>query len=183
MSIIATGFAAVVQNTSLTVTVKNQGYISDRYYAYNDMTARVNIKDGTDLRIMNPETHSYYITVEKGEKIIDGKTSLKFKLSGCRFANKFVIDKKDVKYAYSVVYDDRPTDFDYDESNPNMGKDPEKGCYYYIYQEGIDTCLYSYTKTIKYVDGHTETTEVYPKQEFFVGQDEYRMWTTNGYVA
>ena len=94
MSIIATGFAAVVQSTSLTVTVKNQGYVSDRYYAYNDMTARVNIKDGTDLRIMNPESHSYIITIEKGEKIIDGKTSLKFKLNGCQFVNKYSITKK-----------------------------------------------------------------------------------------
>ena len=185
MSIIATGFAAVVQNTSLTVTVKNQGYISDRYYAYNDMTARVNIKDGTDLRIMNPETHSYTITIDKGESIIDGKASLKFKLNGCRFINKYTITKNETKYEYSIVYDDRATDFAYDADNAKMGvdKDYQGGCYYEIYQDGQNTYLYSYTKTITYVDGTTTETEVYPKQEFFVGKDELRHWTKTGYGA
>ena len=189
MSIIATGFAAVVQNSSLTVTVKNQGYISDRYYAYNDMTARVNIKDGTDLRIMNPETHSYFITITKGENVIDEeKTSLKFKLSGCRFVNKFEItkitndDDNLDKYPYQVVYNDTETEFEYDPNNENMDIDREKGCYYWITQKGINTFLYSYKKTIKYVDGRKdEVVEVYPKQEFYVGQDEYRLWTTKGY--
>lgn len=185
MSIIATGFAAVVQKTSLTVTVKNQGYISDRYYAYENMTARVNIKDGTDLRIMNPETHEYVITIEKGEKIIDGKTSLKFKLNGCKFVNEYTITPNEVLLGYSTIYDDRSSDFEYDVNNPAMGVDPDYqgGCYYYIYQEGKETALYSYTKTTKYVDGTTSEIEVYPKQEFFVGQDEYRAWTKNGYSA
>ena len=184
MSIIATGFAAVVQNTSLTVTVKNQGYISDRYYAYNDMTARVNIKDGTDLRIMNPETHEYIITIEKGEKIIDGKTSLKFKLNGCKFINKYTITKNTTSLGYKVFYDETQSDFDFDINNSKMGKsDYNGGCYYEIYQEGKDTALYSYTKTTTYVDGTTSETEVYPKQEFFVGQDEYRHWTTKNYKA
>ncbi len=182
MSIIATGFAAVVQNTSLTVTVKNQGYISDRYYAYNDMTARVNIKDGTDLRIMNPESHAYVITLEKGEKIIDGKTSLKFKLNGCHFVNKFTIKKNEKFIPYQIVYDDTPSDdYDYDSSC----KDPSYmgGCYYLTYQEGINTALYSYTKIVTYVNLETSETEVYPKQEFFVGQDELRHWTQTGYKA
>ena len=203
MSIIATGFAAVVQNSSLTVTVKNQGYISDRYYAYDDMTARVNIKDGTDLRIMNPETHEYVITIQQGENIIDGKTSLKFKLSGCKFVNKYTITKKEKAIDYSIVYDERATDFDYDPNDPNMGKDTtyQGGCYYYIYQEGIDTYLYSYQKMVTYVDGTTNVLtdengnpirdeegklkypDVYPKQEFFVGQDELREWSKNGYKA
>lgn len=66
-----------------------------------------------------------------------------------------------------------------------MGVDPDYqgGCYYYTYQEGKETALYSYTKTTKYVDGTTSEIEVYPKQEFFVGQDEYRAWTKNGYSA
>ena len=185
ISIIATGFAAVVQNTSLTVTVKNQGYISDRYYAYQDMTARVNIKDGTDLRIINPETHAYIITIEKGESIIDGKTSLKFKLNGCKFINKYTITKNETSLGYSVVYDDRSSEFEYDVNNPNMGVDPtyQSGCYYEIYQEGKETVLYSYTKTTKYVDGTTTEIEVYPKQEFYVGQNELRHWTTVGYNA
>lgn len=181
MSIIATGFAAVVQATSLTVTVKNQGYISDRYYAYDDMTARVNIKDGTDLRIINPESHEFVISIKKGEKIIDGKTSLKFLLNGCRLVNKYTITKNETAIENQIIYDDRQTDFDYDATNPNMGIDTEKGCYYYIYQEGKATYLYSYTKTITYVDGTKASTEVYPKQEFFVGQDEYREWTTKDY--
>lgn len=185
MSIIATGFAAVVQNTSLTVTVKNQGYISDRYYAYQDMTARVNIKDGTDLRIINPETHAYIITIEKGESIIDGKTSLKFKLNGCKFINKYTITKNETSLGYSTIYDDRSSEFEYDVNNPNMGVDPtyQGGCYYEIYQEGKATVLYSYTKTTKYVDGTTTEIEVYPKQEFYVGQNELRHWTTAGYNA
>ena len=200
MSIIATGFAAVVQETSLTVTVKNQGYISDRYYAYNNMTARVNIKDGTDLRIMNPETHAYTITIEKGEKIIDGKTSLKFKLNGCKFVNKYTIVPNEEKIPqaephYVTVWDDRASDdWTYDPLNPNMGtSDYQGGCYYWIYQEGIPTYLYSYSKIITYVDGSTNATkdekgnitypDVYPKQEFYVGQDELRAWTTNGYSA
>lgn len=185
MSIIATGFAAVVQNTSLTVTVKNQGYVSDRYYAYNDMTARVNIKDGTDLRIMNPESHAYIITIEKGEKIIDGKTSLKFKLNGCKFINKYTITKNETLIDYSILYDERSTDFEFDINDTTMGVDAEYqgGCYYQIYQEGKETALYSFTKTTKYVDGTTSEIEVYPKQEFFVGQNELRHWTTNGYSA
>ena len=66
-----------------------------------------------------------------------------------------------------------------------MGIDPvhEGGCYYCIYQNGVATYLYRYIKTTKYVDGSTSTTEVYPKQEFFVGQDELRYWTQNGYSA
>ena len=185
MSIIATGFAAVVQNTSLTVTVKNQGYISDRYYAYNDMTARVNVKDGTDLRIMNPETHEYIITIEKGESIIDGKTSLKFKLNGCKFINKYTVVKSEKAIGYTTIYDSNQSEFEYDVNNPNMGIDEnyQGGCYYEIYQEGKETVLYSYTKTTTYVDGTTSSIEVYPKQEFFVGQDELRHWTKYGYSA
>ena len=203
MSIIATGFAAVVQNSSLTVTVKNQGYISDRYYAYDDMTARVNIKDGTDLRIMNPETHEYTINIKKGENIIDGKTSLKFILNGCKFVNKFTVVKRDVTLPYDTIYDDKASDFEYDVNNPYMGIDTEYqgGCYYYIYQEGKATALYSYQKIVTYVDGTTNVLkdengnpirdeqgnlkypDIYPKQEFFVGQSEYRAWTKNGYNA
>ena len=185
MSIIATGFAAVVQSTSLTVTVKNQGYISDRYYAYNDMTARVNIKDGTDLRIMNPESHAYIITIEKGEKIIDGKSSLKFKLNGCKFVNKYTITKNETLLGYTTIYDERQSDFEYDVNDTTMGIDTEYqgGCYYQTYQEGKETALYSYTKTTTYVNGETSEIEVYPKQEFFVGQNELRHWTTNGYSA
>jgi hypothetical protein len=183
MSIIATGFAAVVQPTSLTVTVKNQGYISDKYYAYDFMTARVNIKDGTDLRIMNPETHEYVITIEKGEKIIDGKTSLKFKLNGCQFVNKYSITKNTTTLDDSVkiVYDEYANDdLEYDK---NYKSDYNGGCYYMIYQEGIPTVLYSYTKTTTYVNGETSETEVYPKQEFFVGQDELRHWSSKDYKA
>ncbi len=184
MSIIATGFAAVVQNSSLTVTVKNQGYVSDKYYAYGHMTARVNIKDGTDLRIMNPETHAYTIKIEKGEKIIDGKTSLKFLLIGCHFVNKFTIQEvpTTIKNSFSIVYDINPMDnLEYDKSckDPNYNG----GCYYMVYQEGIETVLYSYTKITTYVDGKTSETEVYPKQEFFVGQDELRHWSSQGYKA
>ena len=192
MSIIATGLAAVVQKTSLTVTVKNQGYVSDKYYAYDNMTARVNIKDGTDLRIMNPETHEYVVTIEKGEANLAGDLSLTFKLSGCRFINKYTITKneksteKEGYPGYNIVYDDSQSDFDYDPTNPDMGIDTEyqDGCYYWIYQEGIPTYLYSYTKTTEYVDGRKPTSiEVYPKQEFYVGQDQLRQWTKKNYSA
>ncbi|MBP5446314.1 MAG: hypothetical protein J6Y28_09105 [Acholeplasmatales bacterium] len=182
MSIIATGLAAVVQKTSLTVTVKNQGYISDRYYAYDDMTARVNIKDDTDLRIINPETHSYYITIFSGNSKVNNTLCLKFKLEGCKFINEYKVEKVAETIEHHMVYDAAATLFNYDEENPNMGydKDFEGGVYYNIYQEGRDTYLYSYVKTIKYVNGEEETVEVYPKQEFFVGQDELRHWTKKG---
>ena len=185
MSIVATGLAAVVQNTSLTVTVKNQGYISDRYYAYDDMTARVNIKDDTDLRIINPETHSYYITIVSGNSEIDGKLCLKFILEGCKFVNEYKVTKTEKIIDHQVVYDSASSLFTYDEDDPNMGIDTtyEGGCYYNIYQEGRDSYLYSYKKTITYVDGTTEEVEVYPKQEFFSGQDELRQWTKKGYIA
>ena len=175
MSIIATGFAAVVQPTSLTVTVKNQGYVSDRYYAYDDMTARVNIKDGTDLRIMNPETHEYVITIEKGESTLSAN-SLRFKLNGCRFVDKYEVVKVPDPIDPKIIYD-RNQKNDLDTTDPNVKIDYEKGCYYLVYQEGIETVLYSYVKTTTYVDGRKPTkTEVYPKQEFIVGQDELRQW-------
>ncbi|MCR5462213.1 MAG: hypothetical protein K6E87_04010 [bacterium] len=187
MSIVATGLAAVVMETSLTVTVKNQGYITDSYYGYEDktMTARVNIKDGTDLRIINPETHPYVITISEGPDGVDGKGSLLFKLEGCKLVNNYKCEKIVTEIPYSVVYDDKAVVFEYDPTNPNMGIDTEHdgGCYYLTYQEGRATYLYSFKKTITCVDGTIIETEVFPKQEFFVGQDEKRMWTKNGYNA
>ena len=187
MSIVATGLAAVVMETSLTVTVKNQGYITDSYYGYQDktMTARVNIKDGTDLRIINPETHSYVITIDEGPSSIDGKGSLLFKLEGCRFINEYKCEKIVTEIPYEVIYDDKAIIFDYDPTDPRMGIDPEfeGGCYFITYEEGRPTYLYSFKKTITYVDGTKTETEVFPKQEFFVGQNEKRMWTKNGYSA
>ena len=84
-----------------------------------------------------------------------------------------------------MIYDSYATDFEFDINDTTMGVDTEYqgGCYYQIYQEGKETALYSFTKTTKYVDGTTSEIEVYPKQEFFVGQNELRRWTTNGYSA
>lgn len=187
MSIVATGLAAVVMETSLTVTVKNQGYITDSYYGYEDqtMTARVNIKDGTDLRIINPETHSYVITISEGPDGIDGKGSLLFKLEGCKFINEYVCEKIPTEIPYEIVYDDKAVIFDYDPTDPHMGIDPtfEGGCYYLTYQEGRETYLYSFKKTVYFNGTKISETEVFPKQEFFVGQTEKRMWTKNGYNA
>ncbi|MCR5308153.1 MAG: hypothetical protein K6E24_04075 [bacterium] len=182
MSIIATGFAAVVQNSSLTVTVKNQGYISDRYYAFDDMTARVNVKDGTDLRIMNPETHEYIIIIQKGADGIDGTSSLRFILKGSKLVNKYTVVKNDNSIPFETVYDSNATDTSYDPTY--MEADTYKGgCYSWAYQEGRDTNLYSFTKIVEYVDGTTAEIEIYPKQEFYNGRDELRHWTKNGYKA
>ena len=190
MSIIATGLAAVVQKTSLYVTVKNQGYMNDQYYAYNGMTARVNVKDGTDLRIMNPETNSYVVSVTRGVDGNDGTASLQFKIEGCKFINKYEVKKQTTEIKYEIVYNDSSFDFDYDPTNPLMGIDTEYegGCYYLIYRPGEYTYLYSYDKIITYVDGSTNAIyaedgktvldypDVYPKQEFIVGKDELRYW-------
>ena len=186
MSIIATGIAAVVRDTSLTVTVKNQGYVTDKYYAYENMTARINIKDGTDLRIINPETTSYFIKVSKGRDDIKKDTSLSFDLWGCKFIHKYSTTCTETIYNYSVIYDDRSTTFVYDPEDPTMGIDTEheNGCYYRTYRAGENTYLYSFTKTTTYVNGDEPTTvEAYPKQDFYVGKDELREWTRNGYKA
>lgn len=171
MSIIATGLAAVVQKTSFTVTVKNQGYISDRYYAYDGMTARINIKDGTDLKIINPEDSSYYVTIEKSYD-----NELKFILTGCLFMFEYDVVKKATVIEYKVEYAAKESAFTYNELNPNMGIDNDKNCYYYIQEAGTDTILYAYTKVITYLDGSTSEVEVYPKQEYYEGNNEVRFW-------
>lgn len=186
MSIIATGLAAVVMETSLTVTVKNQGYETDREYAYLDvLTARVHIKDNTDLRIINPETHSYYVKITSGPSLVTGNVALKFVLEGCRFVNEYSVKKDDPTIiAHKVVYDEAATSFTYDPTRVDEngrytdGEDPNTngGCYYRTTQFGEDTYLYGFTKTITYVDGRTDTIQVFPKQEFFSGKDEKRAW-------
>lgn len=178
MSIIATGLAAVVQETSFTVTVKNQGYVSDRYYAYDGMTARINIKDGTDLRIINPEDSSYYVSIVK---TYDCDNELKFILTGCLFMVEYTVVKTSTTIPYAIEYAAKESSFTYDGSNKLMGNDTEKGCYYLIETPGDSTVLYAYTKVTTYLNGTTSTTEVYPKQEYCEGTTEYRSWTTLNY--
>ena len=98
---------------------------------------------------------------------------------------KYTITKNETLLGYTTIYDERQSDFEYDVNDTTMGIDTEYqgGCYYQTYQEGKETALYSYTKTTTYVNGETSEIEVYPKQEFFVGQNELRHWTTNGYSA
>ena len=176
MSIIATGMAAVVMKTSLTVTVKNQGFSRDRYYGYlGSMTARVNLKDDTDLRIINPETHSYFITIEKGYDSIAGKVSLRFKLEGCKFLNNYEIKTNHEEFAYDITFSDySSTDWEID---PNKKIDYNGvEVYYKVQIAGANTELFSYTKVVTHIDGTTDEVEVFPKQEFFQGKDEVLDW-------
>lgn len=176
MSIIATGMAAVVMKTSLTVTVKNQGFSRDRYYGYfGSMTARVNLKDDTDLRIINPETHSYFITIEKGYDSIAGKTSLRFKLEGCKFLDNYDIIQNYEEFEYKTTFSEYQTD-DW-EIDPNNVIDYDGiEVYYKVIIAGVNTELYSYTKVITHINGDVEEVEVFPKQEFFQGKDEVLDW-------
>ena len=179
MSIIATGMAAVVMKTSLIVTVKNQGFSSDRYYAYKGaITARVNLKDDTDLRIINPETQSYFITIEKGYDSISGNVSLRFKLEGCKLLNKYEIEPKSEIFAYNVTYSEYTSDF---EGDPTMIVEHNGSeCYYKVRVAGVDTELFWYYKVVTHVNGDVERIEVFPKQEFFQGKDEVRDWMPTG---
>ena len=175
MSILATGIAAVVMKTSLTVTVKNQGYTTDKYYGYlGSMTARINIKDDTDLRIINPETQSYFVTIERGYNSISGMDSLRFKLVGCKLIDKFDIKINKTSFDFKITYEEYQSD-DW-EIDPTKTSDYNGGSYYKVKREGADTELYSYTKVITHVDGSTDEVEVFPKQEFFEGNDELRQW-------
>jgi hypothetical protein len=176
MSIIATGMAAVVMKTSLTVTVKNQGFSRDRYYGYlNSMTARINLKDDTDLRIINPETHSYFITIEKGYDSIAGKVSLRFKLEGCKFLDSYEIRQNHEEFDYHIVFNEYQTD-DW-EIDPNNKIDYDgTEVYYRVVVAGSNTELFSYTKVITHINGEVEEVEVFPKQEFFQGKDEILDW-------
>jgi len=179
MSIIATGMAAVVMKTSLIVTVKNQGFSSDRYYAYKGaITARVNLKDDTDLRIINPETHSYFINIERGYNSISGDVSLRFKLEGCKLLDEYEIEPKSKEFDYNIVYSDYSSDF---EGDPTMIVDHNgTECYYKVKVAGVKTELFWYYKVITHVDGTEERIEVFPKQEFFQGKDEIRDWKPTG---
>ena len=176
MSIIATGMAAVVMKTSLTVTVKNQGFSRDRYYGYlGSMTARVNLKDDTDLRIINPETHSYFITIERGYDSIAGKVSLRFKLEGCKFLDSYEIRSNHEEFDYKTTFSDySTTDWEIDPSNVTTYEGIE--VYYRVQVAGVNTELFSYTKIITHIDNTTEEVEVFPKQEFFQGKNEVLDW-------
>ena len=181
MSIIATGMAAVVMKTSLIVTVKNQGFSTDRYYGYlsQTMTARVNLKDDTDLRIINPETHSYFITIEKGYDSIAGKVSLRFKLEGCKFLDSFEIRTVSESFEYKTTFSDYETT-DWEINPDNITEHNGRDVYYKVKIAGAETELYRYIKVITHVDNTTEEVEVFPKQEFFQGKDEVLDWQ---YVA
>lgn len=167
LNIIATGLAAVVQKSSFTVTVKNQD-IFIRDYAYNGMTARINVKDGTDLKIINPETTTYYV---KTYKVSD--TELRFDLVGCKFINTYEVEI--IEELVSPLPDKEYNNglkFGVD----GMIIDEEQGIYYYVFDEGSQSKIISYIKVSTNVHGEVTRTNIYLKQEFYQGEAAYWVW-------
>ena len=58
---------------------KHQGLSTDWHCSYDGMTARINIEDDIDLKILNPDESNYVIEIFNcGEKQITGHYGLGF---------------------------------------------------------------------------------------------------------
>lgn len=144
LDIIVTGLAAVIQESSFYVTVKDQANGADEVdYAYNFMTARIKMgTTRTDFRFINPESTPYYIGINKVSP-----TELNFQLVGCKFIKKYVVEFE----PYIVELHKDPV-LEYTPDLTQLGDDIQLdiygGIYYYIDEPEEPGRLITYNRLV-----------------------------------